>query len=48
MTRRSIEISSFQHANPIPCATRIGPLIDRPPSGPGFGNWLPTSSLPTG
>ncbi|MCP5025797.1 MAG: RidA family protein [Actinomycetia bacterium] len=28
MTRRSIEISSFQHTNPIPCATRIGPLIE--------------------
>ena len=28
MTRRSIEIDSFVHANPIPCATRIGPLIE--------------------
>ena len=28
MTRQSIDISSFQHANPIPCATRIGPLIE--------------------
>lgn len=27
MTRRSIETSSFQHQNPIPVATRIGPLI---------------------
>jgi len=27
MTRRSIETDSFQHANPIPVATRIGPLI---------------------
>lgn len=28
MTRRSIEIDSFVHTNPIPCATRIGPLIE--------------------
>lgn len=27
MTRKSIEIESFQHANPIPVATRIGPLL---------------------
>jgi 2-iminobutanoate/2-iminopropanoate deaminase len=25
--RRSIDIDTFQHANPIPCASRIGPLI---------------------
>ncbi len=28
MPRRSIEIESFQHQNPIPAATRIGPLIE--------------------
>jgi 2-iminobutanoate/2-iminopropanoate deaminase len=28
MTRTSIEVSSFSHENPIPCATRIGPLIE--------------------
>lgn len=28
MTRVSIECDSFSHANPIPCATRIGPLIE--------------------
>lgn len=28
MTRTSIEIDSFSHENPIPCATRIGPLIE--------------------
>ena len=27
MARQSIEISSFTHANPIPAATRIGPLL---------------------
>ena len=27
MARRSIDIESFQHANPIPAATRIGPLV---------------------
>ena len=27
MTRRSIDIASFQHANPIPSASRIGPMI---------------------
>jgi 2-iminobutanoate/2-iminopropanoate deaminase len=27
MTRQSIEIASFQHANPIPAASRIGPLL---------------------
>ena len=27
MTRRSIEIESFVHSNPIPAATRIGPLV---------------------
>ena len=36
--RQSIEIESFEHANPIPCATRIGPLIEcsiTPPCNPG-------------
>ncbi|MEM7276140.1 MAG: RidA family protein [Actinomycetota bacterium] len=28
MTRTSIEIESFAHLNPIPSATRIGPLIE--------------------
>ena len=28
MTRTSIEIESFVHLNPIPAATRIGPLIE--------------------
>lgn len=28
MTRKSIEIESFVHLNPIPAATRIGPLIE--------------------
>jgi 2-iminobutanoate/2-iminopropanoate deaminase len=27
MTRRSIETESFAHENPIPVATRIGPLL---------------------
>jgi 2-iminobutanoate/2-iminopropanoate deaminase len=27
MSRRSIEIEGFRHANPIPAASRIGPLI---------------------
>jgi enamine deaminase RidA (YjgF/YER057c/UK114 family) len=27
MTRRSIEIEGFRHANPIPAASRAGPLI---------------------
>ena len=27
MARRSIDIDSFQHGNPIPAATRIGPLV---------------------
>jgi len=27
MTRRSIETESFAHQNPIPVATRIGPLL---------------------
>lgn len=38
MTRRSIEIESFVHGNPIPSATRIGPLIESsiiPPFNPG-------------
>jgi 2-iminobutanoate/2-iminopropanoate deaminase len=25
--RRSIDIETFQHSNPIPCASRIGPMI---------------------
>jgi 2-iminobutanoate/2-iminopropanoate deaminase len=28
VTRTSIEIDSFAHQNPIPAATRIGPLIE--------------------
>jgi 2-iminobutanoate/2-iminopropanoate deaminase len=28
VTRTSIEIDSFEHANPIPAATRVGPLIE--------------------
>ena len=39
MTRTSIEIDSFVHENPIPCATRIGPLIESsiiPPYNPGI------------
>ena len=38
MARQSIEIESFQHANPIPAATRIGPFITSsitPPTNPG-------------
>jgi enamine deaminase RidA (YjgF/YER057c/UK114 family) len=27
MSRRSIEIASFRHANPIPAASRVGPLL---------------------
>lgn len=27
MPRRSIDIEGFQHANPIPAASRIGPLL---------------------
>ena len=27
MSRRSIEIASFHHANPIPAASRVGPLV---------------------
>ena len=27
MTRRSIEIEGFRHANPIPAASRVGPLL---------------------
>ncbi len=36
--RRSIEIADFAHANPIPAATRIGPLVVSsitPPFDPG-------------
>jgi 2-iminobutanoate/2-iminopropanoate deaminase len=38
MTRRSIEIESFKHLNPIPAATRIGPYVTcsiTPPYNPG-------------
>ena len=28
MTRTSIQVASFAHENPIPCATRVGPLIE--------------------
>ena len=28
MTRTSIEIESFKHLNPIPAATKMGPLIE--------------------
>ena len=38
MTRRSIDIDTFSHANPIPAATRIGPLVVSsiiPPFNPG-------------
>ena len=27
MTRRSIDIDGFHHANPIPAASRVGPLL---------------------
>ena len=27
MKRQSFDIDSFRHANPIPCVTRIGPLL---------------------
>ena len=27
MSRRSIEIEGFRHANPIPAASRVGPLL---------------------
>jgi 2-iminobutanoate/2-iminopropanoate deaminase len=42
MTRRSIEISSFKHVNPIPTASRVGPLLvssviaPRDPDGGGM------------
>lgn len=38
MTRRSIETDTFVHQNPIPCASRVGPLIESsviPPYHPG-------------
>ncbi|MDH4113567.1 MAG: RidA family protein [Actinomycetota bacterium] len=41
MARRSIDITSFQHGNPIPAATRIGPLVVcsiTPPTDPGTRN----------
>lgn len=45
MPRTSIEIESFTHLNPIPAATRIGPLIESgiiPPFNSG-GRELPDS-----
>lgn len=41
MGRRSIEIDSLKHSNPIPAATRIGPLVVSsitPPFDPGTRN----------
>ena len=41
MARRSIEIEGFEHANPIPSATRIGPMVSSsitPPFDPGGRN----------
>jgi 2-iminobutanoate/2-iminopropanoate deaminase len=41
MPRRSIETDSFGHENPIPVATRIGPLLTSgviPPFDPGTRN----------
>lgn len=38
MPRQSIECESLIHANPIPCASRIGPYLTSsiiPPYGPG-------------
>ena len=38
MVRRSVEIPTLEHANPIPAATRIGPLVVSsviPPYDPG-------------
>jgi 2-iminobutanoate/2-iminopropanoate deaminase len=38
MSRRSIEVSGVRHANPIPAAARIGPLLVSsviPPRDPG-------------
>jgi 2-iminobutanoate/2-iminopropanoate deaminase len=34
MPRRSIEISSFKHVNPIPTASRVGPLLVSSVIGP--------------
>jgi len=45
MPRQSIEIDSFTHLNPIPTATRIGPLIESsiiPPYNAGVRE-LPTT-----
>lgn len=39
--RRSIETETFRHANPIPGASRVGPLIESsiiPPTDPGSRN----------
>lgn len=36
--RRSIEIDSFRHANPIPAASRIGPLLASSIITPRFPN----------
>lgn len=41
MVRRSIEIEGFEHANPIPSAARIGPMVFSsitPPFDPGGRN----------
>lgn len=38
MPRRSIDIDTLIHANPIPCASRVGPLVMSsiiPPYAPG-------------
>lgn len=38
MTRQSIDIDGFEHGNPIPAATKVGPLIMSsitPPFNPG-------------
>jgi enamine deaminase RidA (YjgF/YER057c/UK114 family) len=38
MSRRSIEIAGFRHTNPIPAASRLGPLLVSsviPPRDPG-------------
>jgi len=43
MPRTSIEIESFHHANPIPAASRVGPLLVSsiiPPRDPG-GDGMP-------
>ncbi len=37
-SRRSIEIGSFRHSNPIPAASRIGPMIASSVITPRFPN----------